>query len=112
MNNQAIRETLIKELGIENLSGEAQDEIVGKIGEIVLRSLTAAIFERLTPAAREEFDRITAAGDPAHIQLFLEENAPGLHQMMEQELKKVILSFKEHPQERVAKEDLPEDAAI
>ena len=93
--NQEIREILIKELGIENLSGEAQDEIVGKIGEIVLRSLTSTIFDRLTPAAKEEFNRISTAGSPAQIQEFLEENAPGIHQMMEQELKKTIKSFKD-----------------
>ena len=94
--NEEIRDILIKELGIENLSGEAQDEIVGKIGETVLRSLTSTIFDRLTPAAKEEFNRISAAGNPAQIQEFLEENAPGIHQMMEQELKKTIQGFKEN----------------
>lgn len=95
MNNQELRSTLIKELGIENLSGEAQDEIVAKIGEMVLKSLTASIFEKLTPSAKEEFNRISAAGNPALIQAFLEENAPGIHQMMEEELKKTLQSFKD-----------------
>jgi hypothetical protein len=94
MNNQEIRDLLIKELAIENLSSEAQDEIVAKIGEMVLRSLTASIFERLTPSAREEFSRISTAGNPALIQEFLEENAPGIHQMIEEELKKTLDGFK------------------
>lgn len=96
MNNEGLRDTLIKELGIENLSGEAQDEIVAKIGEMVLRSLTATIFEKLTPAAREQFDRITESGNAVQIQEFLEENAPGIHEMMEQELKKTLQGFKEN----------------
>jgi hypothetical protein len=95
MNNQELRDILIKELGIENLSGEAQDEIVAKIGEMVLKSLTASIFEKLTPSAKEEFNRISAAGNPAAIQGFLEENAPGIHEMMAEELKKTLASFKE-----------------
>lgn len=96
MNNKELRETLIKELGIENLSGEAQDEIVSKIGEMILKSLTASIFEKLTPAAREEFDAISAAGDAALIQEFLEQNAPGIQQMMEEEIRKTIEGFKKN----------------
>lgn len=95
-SNQELRETLIKELGIENLSGEVQDEIVGKIGRIVLQSLTTTIFERLSPSAKEEFNRISATGNAGLIQEFLEENAPGIQQMMEQELKKTLQGFKEN----------------
>lgn len=95
MNNKELREILITELGIENLSGEAQDEIVSKVGEMVLKSLTESIFEKLSTPAREEFDRISATGNPALVQEFLEENAPGIQQMMEQELKKTLQSFKE-----------------
>lgn len=95
MNNKEIRSLLIAELGIENLASEAQDEIVGKIGEMVLQSLTASIFEKLSQPAREEFERISATGNPNAIQEFLEENAPGIQQMMEEELKKTLQSFKE-----------------
>lgn len=96
MNNQELRETLIKELGIENLSGEAQDEVVSKIGEMILKSVTASIFEKLTPSAKEDFNKISATGSSAAIQDFLEENAPGIHEMMEAELRKTLQGFREN----------------
>ena len=94
MDNQSFRENLIKELGIANLPTEAQDEIVAKVGEMVLQSLTATILNRLNPAAREQFNRISESGDPAQIQQFLEENAPGIQDMMSLELKKTLEEFK------------------
>ena len=76
MGNQELREILIKELGIGELPEEAQDEIVVKLGEVILKSLTVAIFEKLSAEARVEFEKIGAKGDHALIQEFLEENIP------------------------------------
>ncbi len=94
MDNQSFRETLIKELGIDNLSSDAQDEIVAKVGEMVLQSLTATILNKLNPAARDQFTLISESGDPTQIQQFLEENAPGIKEMMSVELKKTLDGFK------------------
>lgn len=96
MNNQELRDILIKELGIEGLPEEAQDEIVSKLGEVILKSLTIAIFEKLSTDAREEFDRVTAKGDNAMIQEFLEDNVPDLHLLMEEEVRKTLQNFNEN----------------
>ncbi|MDO8604099.1 MAG: DUF5663 domain-containing protein [bacterium] len=107
MNNTELREILIKELGIEGLPEEAQDEIVGKLGEIILKSLTVAIFDKLSGEAREEFERISEAGDSDLIQEFLEKSVPDLHLLMEEEVKKTLNNFadkgasgEERPKER------------
>ncbi len=93
MNNQELRDILIKELGIEGLPEEAQDEIVGKLGEVILKSLTVAIFEKLSNDARADFERISSRGDHDLIQEFLEENVPDLHLLMEEEVKKTLENF-------------------
>ncbi|MEK7148477.1 MAG: DUF5663 domain-containing protein [Patescibacteria group bacterium] len=93
MNNQELREILIKELGIGGLPEEAQDEIVSKLSEIILKSLTVAIFEKLPDNARAEFEQIGAKGDHALIQEFLERNIPNLHALMEEEVKKTLQNF-------------------
>lgn len=49
MNNKELHNILIKELGIQNLPEEAQNEIVSKLGEIILKSITVTIFEQLPP---------------------------------------------------------------
>ncbi|MBI5400643.1 MAG: hypothetical protein HZB12_00800 [Candidatus Yonathbacteria bacterium] len=96
MNNQELRDILIKELGIEGLPEEAQDEIVSKLGEVILKSLTVAIFEKLSPDARTEFERISIAGDHVLIQEFLEQNIPDMHLLMEEEVKRTLEDFNQN----------------
>lgn len=103
MNNQELREILIKELGIGGLPEEAQDEIVTKLGEVILKSLTVAIFEKLSNDARAEFERIGAKGDHTLIQEFLEKNVPDLHTLMQEEVKKTLRNFAEAEQSGVEK---------
>lgn len=93
MNNQELHDILIKELGISGLPKEAQDEIAGKLGEIILKSLTAAIFESLSSDAREEFGKISVHGDNALIQEFLEKNVLDIHTLMENEVRKTLQNF-------------------
>lgn len=93
MNNQEIRNILIRELGIEGLPEDAQDEIVTKLGEVILKSLTVAIFEKLSNTARIEFERVSARGDHDLIQEFLEQNVPDLHTLMEEEIKLTLENF-------------------
>lgn len=107
MNNQELRDILIKELGISGLPKEAQDEIAGKLGEIILKSLTSAIFESLSSDAREEFEKISVHGDNALIQEFLEKNVLDIHTLMGNEVRKTLQNFggaemggEEKPKER------------
>lgn len=93
MENQELREIIIKELGIEILPPQAQDEIVGKLGEIILKSVTVAIYEKLSDDARAEFERIGKENDPDLIQRFLEEHVPDMQGLMEEEVKKTLQGF-------------------
>lgn len=95
MNNTELREILIKELGIGELPEEAQEEIVAKLGDVILKSLTVAIFDKLVGSARDEFEKVASKGDDALIQEFLEENVPDLHALMEEEVKRTLQNFAE-----------------
>ncbi len=95
MDNKELRDILITELGIGELPEGAQDEIVSKLGEIILKSVTVAIFEKLPTEARVEFDVITASGDNERVQEFLAKNIPDMPALMEAEVKRVLLSFRE-----------------
>ncbi|MDD5152518.1 MAG: DUF5663 domain-containing protein [Candidatus Pacebacteria bacterium] len=94
MKNEVLRTTLIKELGITELPKNVQDEIIVRLGEIVLKSATLTIFDKLSPADREEFEKISKAGNHKHVQEFLEHTVPDISTIMEEELKKTIESFK------------------
>ena len=93
MNNNELRQILITELGIDGLPEEAQSEIVGKLGEVILKSLTVAIFEKLSNDARAEFEHIASKGDHDLIQEFLEESVPNMHELMEQEVRRTLQNF-------------------
>ncbi len=95
MNNNELRDILVAELGIGELPAEAQEEIVSKLGEIILKSVTVAIFEKLPQEARAEFETITASGDDERVQEFLAKNIPDMPALMEAEVKRVLLSFRE-----------------
>lgn len=90
-----LKALLVKDLGLTNLTEEVQDQILARLGEITLKAVTLAIFEKLPEAKRAEFDEIALAEDPAKIQAFLTENIPNLKELMDAELKKTIAKFKE-----------------
>jgi len=93
MNNPELRNIIIAELGIGELPEEAQAEIIGKLGDVVLKSLTVAIFDKLSNDARTEFEKISQKGDHAMVEEFLEENVPNLHVLMEEEVRKTLQNY-------------------
>ncbi len=95
MDNQEIRELIIKEIGIEGLPEDAQNEIIGKLGEIALKSLTITIFEKLPKEARAEFEEVSAEGDYELVQKFLAQHVPDLPALMADEVRKTLQDFKE-----------------
>lgn len=97
-NNQELRNILIKELGIGELPVEAQEEIIEKLGDVILKSLTVSIFDKLPNASRTEFEKISEKGDNDMIQEFLEKEIPDLHELMEEEVKKTLQKFAEREQ--------------
>lgn len=94
MNNHELRDILIKEMNIGSLPEGDQNDILAKVGNAVLQSLTRSIFEKLSSEAREEFEKISVDGDE-DIQEFLDSNIPSLHELMETEVKKAIMLYKE-----------------
>ena len=96
MNNQELRRILISELGIGGIPEEAQDEIVQRLGDVILKALTVAVFDKIPNEARGEFERIAAKNDHAQIQEFLEEHVPDLHSLMEAEVRKTLQKFAEN----------------
>lgn len=94
MNNE-LKAMLAKDLGIHDLPEEAQDQILVSLGDIILRSTTTAIFEKLSDEQRVEFEKLSADEDPTKIQEFLAQAVPNMQQLMEQEVKKTIARFKQ-----------------
>ncbi len=93
MDNE-LKSTIIKELGIGNLPEDAQDQILGSLGELILKNSTTAIFEVLTPEQQEMFDHVSEEGDPEKIQQFLAEHVPNIQEITSRETRAIIEQFK------------------
>ena len=95
MDSTKLRELLIQEMDIGTLSKEAQNDILSKVGETILATLTTTIFEKLSENARDEFEKISVTGDHALIQEFLDANVPDLNALVKEAVKKALNAYKE-----------------
>lgn len=98
-------------MDISTLSKEAQDDILSKVGETVLATLTTSIFEKLSENARNEFKKISVTDDHSLIQEFLDANVPDLNTLVKEAIKKALNAYKEHAIKQILKGDSPEEQA-
>lgn len=109
MDSNKLRELLIQEMDISTLSMEAQNDILSKVGETVLTTLTTSIFEKLSENARNEFEKISVTRDHALIQEFLDTNVPDLNALIKEAIKKALALYKEKMIKQMLKGDTPEE---
>lgn len=111
MDSNKLRELLLQEMDIGTLSTEAQNDILSKVGETVLTTLTTSIFEKLSENARNEFEKISVTGDRTLIQEFLDTNVPDLNTLVKEAIKKALAVYKEKMIKQMLKGDSPEEPA-
>lgn len=111
MDSNKLRELLIQEMDIGTLSKEAQADILSKVGETVLATLTTTIFEKLSENARNEFEKISVTGDHTLIQEFLDTNVPDLSTLVKEAIKKALNAYKEQMVRQILKGDSSEGEA-
>lgn len=90
-----LNNTLIKDLGMEGLPREVQDEVIARLGENILRRITVSIVEKISPEARHEFDSISEAGDSERMKTFLNGQIPDFDNFVKGEVEKSVTEFKQ-----------------
>ena len=97
MNNQnqnagKIRETIMKELGLEKLPQEKQEELIAKMGEVILKKMFLETVEKLDEDGRKHFERmLEEKRTPEEIEEFLKVKIPDYGEI----LKKIVMDLKE-----------------
>jgi pilus assembly protein FimV len=83
-NIKAAQIDLIKDLGIEQLDQEQKEEILTQIGEILQQRIVLRIVEELPEEKQDEFQAVLekAQDDPDQLDKYLEENIPGVEDMI------------------------------
>ncbi len=86
---------LIKELGLGGLTQEERDQIIVQLTDSLLKRMILRVYDKLGEADQKEFDRITAEGDAAKINSFLEKKIPDLNEIRDGELDELIVEMKD-----------------
>lgn len=93
--NDIIRENVVRELGIEELPREMQDEVIAKVGENIMQSVAIAALEKLSPEDQAEFERIAGEGNEEATRTFLTARVTDLNALVATETKKVLAEIKQ-----------------
>lgn len=86
---------IANDLGISDLPLGEQQELIASFGEVALKAATIAILERLPQEKRDEFVRLSEAGDPVAIKAFLDKEVPGHDDIAKQAVALEVKAFKE-----------------
>ena len=104
MFTQAVisREQLVQELGIAGLGNDMQDEIIGAVGESIVKAVTLAALLKLPPEAQEEFKRLSDTDNVAGITDLLKKHIANPDAFVEEEAHKELAAFKESLAQKLA----------
>jgi len=98
MSDQSvIQDNILKELGIDQLPQEKQEEVLAAMTEVLLKRIILRVLQGLSEAQRGEFEQLCAAGDQEKVNQFLAKNVPNYEAVIKEE----IGQFKNEMQETV-----------
>jgi len=91
-NPSKIRETIMKELGLEKLPQEKQEELLVKMGEVILKKMFLETVEKLDEDGRKHFEKmLNNKSTPEEIEEFLKVKIPDYDKILE----KIVGDLKE-----------------
>jgi hypothetical protein len=87
-----VKKEIMKELGLESLSQEKQDDILVKMGEIILKKIFIETVDRLSAEDRKEFENMLEKGKSTdEVEVFLNNKIDDYDEMVE----KIVGELKE-----------------
>jgi hypothetical protein len=87
--DEILKKNLIKELGLDKLPAEKQEEVFAQIGTIVLEGVLTRVIPTLSAQERVEFEKIIAEGgedNAPRVYAFLEQAVPNLDKLVNEEI--------------------------
>lgn len=86
---------IANDLGIQDLPLEEQKVLIGQFGEVALKAATMSILDKLTDATRDEFMKLSEAGDAATLKAFLDREVPAHDTIAKQAVAEEVKRFKD-----------------
>jgi hypothetical protein len=86
----AVNQSLIKELGIDNLPAEEQAEVLMGISRVIYQNITLRVLDELKEEDKDEFDAFLEKNpdDQEAIYEFLKSKIPNLDEIAKEEVEK------------------------
>lgn len=100
---EELQKRIVAELNIGHLSAEEQQQVIGKVSEVLLKRATLALMQRIPAEKLDELDRLTAAKDDDGIRKLVAENVPDAEAVVTQAAKEGLAEHKRLVAELVAK---------
>ena len=94
MNDQMTAQ-IATQLGIQDLPVGEQQELIAQFGGVALQAATVAILEKLASEKRDEFVKLSEAGDPEAVKTFLDAEVPGHDEIARAAVADEVKRFKE-----------------
>jgi succinate dehydrogenase flavin-adding protein (antitoxin of CptAB toxin-antitoxin module) len=95
----SVPQSLLKELELDKLPPEKQEQILTTMTELLLKRITLLLLEKLSDKQRDEYDQVLATSDPKKINNFFATNLPNYEALMIKEIE----DFKEEMKKTVKK---------
>jgi hypothetical protein len=92
--NTILQQTIIEELGMQDLPQDKQDELLAKIGEVVMKRIYLETMERLEKPDQENLVDMMEK-NPEAVEAFLTDKIPDYNEFV----KKIVDDFKEEMKE-------------
>ena len=85
--NDNLKNDVLAQLGLGNISDEKKAEIISKISELAQKRIILRVTEEMSEDQRENFEKfLEAEEDPAKIENYIRENIPNIDSIIEEEM--------------------------
>lgn len=95
INQEELRNTIIKELRIEQMPQEAQNMIIAKLGENIIKRISIAIFDRVPQERHSELDELSETQNQEGLRTLLNEYIPNVDSFVQEQVQKTITELKQ-----------------
>ncbi|PIR82968.1 hypothetical protein COU19_03085 [Candidatus Kaiserbacteria bacterium CG10_big_fil_rev_8_21_14_0_10_56_12] len=82
------------DLGISDLPVEKQQELIAEFGQQALQAATASVLEKLSEPLREEFLKLSEAGDAEGLKKLLDKEVPDHDEIAKKTVAEEVERFK------------------
>jgi hypothetical protein len=90
-----LKNTILKEIGIESAPQEIQDKILEKLGGNIIKRISLVVLRALPAEAQPEFEKISAGGDEIKLREFLKNTIPNFEELTRKTIRETIDEYKE-----------------